>query len=80
MGRFDRKAKGRSERNSTMISVIRFRIAMLFCIIAFLIFPKCKFQKELKNIMLEQGKNFRFNNINLGLSLKEQLKEQTNDR
>lgn len=59
-----------------MISVVRFRIAMLFCILAFLIFPKCKFQKELKNIMLEQGNNFRFKNINFGLSLKEQLKEQ----
>ena len=59
-----------------MISVVRFRIAMLFCILAFLIFPKCKFQKELKNIMREQGNNFRFKNINFGLSLKEQLKEQ----
>ena len=55
------------------MKVFRFRFAMFFCYIAYIIFPKCDFKENLKNIMLEQGRNFRIKQIMGEGNLKEQL-------
>ena len=54
----------------------RFRLAMLFCYIAYIIFPKCNFKENLNKIMSEQAQNFRLRQ-SLGMgNLKEQLESE----
>ncbi len=59
-----------------MFNVIRFRLAMLLCLISHALFPLCQFKGELTNILFQQRKHFNSKYVLSGMNLKQQIEEE----